>query len=306
MLFESVMIVVFALLIDAILGEVNRYHPLVGFGKVAIYIERKLNRQSMINSRLSGLLALAIMLLPLLLFLILLQSFIYPQIIEVIVLYLAIGRKSLGEHALKIAHALASNDLPAARKNVSMIVSRDTENMSEQQVVNASIESVIENSSDAIFAAIFWFMLAGAPGVLVYRLANTLDAMWGYKNDRYIYFGWAAARFDDVLNGLPARLTVFSFAVLSRFTKVWSLAFEQGLKCSSKNAGPVMAAGAAALNIKLGGQAYYQGEAISKPELGCGNNASVKDIRRALTLVDKTLLLWLAVLIVFSLLFEVV
>jgi len=171
-------------------------------------------------------------------------------------------------------------------------------------VVVASIESVIENSSDAIFAAIFWYIVAGAPGVVMYRLTNTLDAMWGYKNKRFSSFGWFAAKFDDVLNWTPSRLTVFSFALLSHFNKVWFLSFEQGMKCSSKNAGPVMAAGACALNIKLGGTACYNGEKINKPELGCGEEASVLDVKRALVLIDKVLLLWLSILIFAGLLLE--
>jgi len=169
---------------------------------------------------------------------------------------------------------------------------------------------LIENSNDAIFGVIFWYLLAGAPAVVIYRLVNTLDAMWGYKNSRFRQFGWAAARLDDVLNWLPARLTVASFALVSvfdgkkiqpaRLLEVWQLAFNQGLKCSSKNAGPVMAAGAAALKIKLGGKAEYNGVAIDKPVLGCGNDAQIKDIQRGLSLIDKSLLAWLLLILLLT------
>ena len=142
--------------------------------------------------------------------------------------------------------------------------------------------------------------------MLIYRLANTLNAMWGYKNARYLNFGWAAAHFDDLLNWMPARLTVFNFAILGQFQTVWQTAFQQGMQCSSINAGPVMAAGTCALNIKLGGEAHYEGMAINKPELGCGKSAEVTDIKRALSLVDKTLVLWLGVLVLTGLMVEVI
>lgn len=304
MFLEPVLIILFALLLDNLFSETRRYHPLVGFGRVAKWTESRLNKKGRIALKAKGLLALFILLLPLMGLVILIQTWSMPQLLELVILYFVIGRKSLQQHALAIVKPLEDNDVILARQKIALIVSRDTENMNEQQVIDASIESVVENSNDAIFASIFWFLVAGAAGALMYRLANTLDAMWGYKNSRYFYFGWAAARFDDVLNWLPARLVVLSFALLSLSKKVWTLAFQQGLKCSSKNAGPVMAAGACALNVKLGGPAIYETIAIDKPELGCGDQARVVDIRRALVLIDKTLVLWLLVILLISVLFE--
>jgi adenosylcobinamide-phosphate synthase len=309
MIFESALIVVLALLLDNVFAEPARYHPLVGFGKLANQLEQRLNHKNANNLKRNGILAVLILLLPSAILLSLLSIALYDLImhllLEAFILYLVIGRKSLQQHALEVSRALEENDLPRARKKIALIVSRDTHDMSRQQVITASIESIIENSNDAIYAALFWYLLAGPPGVLIYRLVNTLDAMWGYKNSRYKDFGWAAARFDDVLNWIPARLTVFSFAILSQFFKVWSAAFEQGLICSSKNAGPVMAAGASALNIKLGGDATYAGQVINKPELGCGYDAELDDIKRALKLVDKVLVLWVFVLVMLGILFKV-
>jgi len=301
MLIESALIIFIALLLDAILGEPQRYHPLVGFGLYAAKLEGILNTPG--QGRFKGVLALLISVLPVVVVVGFIQSIVeLPQLIEIILLYLAIGRKSLMQHAQAVITPLETNNLSLAKQKIALIVSRDTNKMQKDDVVKATIESVIENSNDAIFGALFWFLIAGAPGVVMYRLVNTLDAMWGYKNERFIHFGWAAARLDDWLNWLPARLTVLSFAVFGKFIKVVNTAFQQGLKCSSKNAGPVMAAGACALAIKLGGDACYQGRQISKPELGYGQSAELMDIKRSMQLVNNTVVLWLLVIIMVALL----
>jgi len=299
---ETLLIITFALLLDQLLGEARRFHPLAGFGSCARWLENYLNKKC--ASKLKGVLGLLILVLPLSLLLVYLKNLslspVFYQFTDIVIIYLAVGRKSLREHALNVLKPLEQGDLAKAREKISLIVSRDTHEMSQPQVIIACLESIIENSNDAIFGVIIWYLIGGAPGVLVYRLVNTLDAMWGYKNERFLYFGWAAARLDDVLNWLPARLSVFSFALVARgseFNKVWQTAFQQGGKCSSKNAGPVMSAGACALNIKLGGKARYNGVSINKPDLGYGNQAGISDIKHALLLIDKTLLLWLGVLV---------
>lgn len=310
MLIESALIIFFALLLDAVLGEPKHYHPLVGFGLYAGKLESTFNSfrlNSAGRGRLNGVLALLISIFPAIVFFFFIQSIVkLPQFIDVIFLYLAIGRKSLMQHAQAVITPLENNNLLLAKQKIARIVSRDTDKMQKDDVIKATIETVIENSNDAIFAALFWFLVAGVPGVIIYRLVNTLDAMWGYKNSRFIYFGWAAARLDDALNWLPARLTVLSFALSGKFRKVFTTAFQQGLKCSSKNAGPVMAAGACALAIKLGGDACYQGRKISKPELGYGRSVELNDIKRSMRLVNKTVVLWFSIILMAALLVEVI
>jgi adenosylcobinamide-phosphate synthase len=174
-----------------------------------------------------------------------------------------------------------------------MIVSRQTEKMTAVDVRKATIESVLENGADAVFAPIFWFAVAGPAGAVLYRLSNTLDAMWGYKNQRYIYFGWAAARFDDVLNWIPARLTASSYALVGQTKKAIDCWKNQAHLLDSPNAGPVMTAGAGALQLKLGGAAWYHGDLKDKIYFGTEKLPDNEDIIRANSLITNSLILWI-------------
>lgn len=292
-----------ALIIDFIVGEPRRWHPLVGFGNVANWLESKLNKvvnKSSFVSRLIGLIGWALLVLPLviLLFCVMREglSTEIEFVVGIVCLTFAIGTRSLTQHAKAVADALRNSDIVLARKKIAMIVSRDTSSSDEQAITNASIESVLENGSDAIFAAIFWFVVLGAPGVILYRLANTLDAMWGYRTERFNSFGWAAARIDDVLNWLPARLTALSYALAGNIRSALSCWQKQARHWHGINPGVVMATGAGALNIKLGGTAMYHGAMVERPELGCDKTPQVTDIDRAIGLVYKSIFIWLLVI----------
>jgi adenosylcobinamide-phosphate synthase len=213
-------------------------------------------------------------------------------VVNALVVYFVVGLKSLAEHGRNVAVPLLAGDLLTARQQIAMMVSRDTDKLTEQQVASATCESVLENGSDAIFSALFWFFLLGAPGAILYRGANTLDAMWGYKTDRYRRFGWAAARIDDVLNWLPARLTAVSYGLVGNFSSGLKCARQQGGLTDSPNAGYVMAAGAGALEISIGGAAIYHGEEHQRPIFGMGPVAEATDIERAIGLVQRTSVLW--------------
>jgi adenosylcobinamide-phosphate synthase len=215
-------------------------------------------------------------------------------VFNAILLYFALGGRSLAEHATRVANDLAVGDLPAARLHVSWMVSRDTSELDAAGVAKACVESTLENGNDAVFATLFWFALLGGPGAVLLRLTNTLDAMWGYKNERFLHFGWAAARIDDVLNYLPARLTALSYAVFGQTRTALRSWRKQAPTWESPNAGPVMAAGAGSLGLALGGAAIYDSRVEERPPLGEGRAACGADIRRALALVRRSLLLWLA------------
>ena len=279
-----------AAFLDRVFGEPMRFHPVSGLGKLIELAESRLYG----DSRVRGTLALLLLALPLCMTAFWLDS-ILGQAFSAILLYFAIAPRSLAEHAKRVARALELGKIDEARTAVGKMVSRETGNLDEAGVSVAAVESVLENGSDAIFSALFWFALLGAPGVMLYRLANTLDAMWGYRNARYERFGWAAARLDDLLNFIPARLTALSYALFGNFISALRCWRSQARAWESPNAGPVMAAGAGALQIELGGSAVYGGVIHDRPLLGAGRRASSGDILRAIGLVEQTLLLWLAV-----------
>ncbi|CAJ0811972.1 Cobalamin biosynthesis protein CobD [Ralstonia wenshanensis] len=291
-------------LLDRLFGEVPRWHPLVGFGRIATAIEHGMNRvpAAVAWSRVVGLVAWAVAVLPFVLlagWLVVIARDVSPwpvAALDAIALYFAIGARSLHDHIAPIALALRDADLPRARALASRIVSRDLTQATDEPIARAAVESALENGSDAVFAPLFWLVVAGAPGVVLYRLANTLDAMWGYRNARFTGFGWAAARIDDVLNWMPARLTAISYALLGHTADALRCWRTQAPQWSSPNAGPVMAAGAGSLRVQLGGAARYEGVEEARPSLGTGETAAAADITRALTLVSRTLWLWLGVL----------
>ena len=284
----AALILPLALALDAWLGEPRRFHPLVGFGGLALALEERLHG----DARWRGALALALIVLPPVLLTALIDGQSWSPLLDLLVLYLAIGWRSLGEHANRVGVALIGGDLPEARQAVSYIVSRDTADLDTEGIAKATVESVLENGNDAIFAALFWYLVAGAPGVVLYRLTNTLDAMWGYRNDRYRHFGWAAARLDDLLNWVPARLTALSYALAGAFGPALACWRAQGPGWKSPNAGPVMAAGAGSLGILLGGPAVYHGATQVRPSLGAGRPARAEDIGRALRLIRTALVFW--------------
>ncbi len=290
--------VIAALLLDALLGEPKRAHPLVAFGRLADRLEQHFNGAAGRGWRSHGVTAWCLAVLPLTLLAWLLS--LLPGIgwlVEIVLLYLALGLRSLGEHALPVAQALWRHDLPEARRRVACIVSRDTSQLDEEGVARAATESVLENGSDAVFAALFWFIVAGAPGVVLYRLSNTLDAMWGYRNARFERFGWAAARIDDLLNYVPARLVALTYASLGRTRRALRCWRTQAPLWDSPNAGPVMASGAGALGVVLGGSAIYHGEVHARPELGRGQAPQARHIEHALDLVWAGVGVWLLALL---------
>ncbi|MEK6747906.1 MAG: adenosylcobinamide-phosphate synthase CbiB [Pseudomonadota bacterium] len=288
------LIIIAALVLDRWLGEPARWHPLVGFGRFAQRVEHALYGQHDTQRRWRGTLAVLIVVTPVIAVAVVLGTSTWHAVTDIFLLYLVIGWRSLEDHAQRVLLALDQHDLNAARVAVGMIVSRDTRALSTQDISTATVESVLENGNDALFGALFWFLILGAPGAVTYRLINTLDAMWGYKNTRYLHFGWAAARLDDALNYVPARLTALAYSLAGDVRAGFACWRRQGGSWKSPNAGPVMAAGAGSLGVTLGGTAIYHGIAQSRPALGLGRAACASDISGALKLLRRALVGWLA------------
>lgn len=293
-------LIVAGIALDMLFGEVRRWHPLVGFGNVATRVEKKMNTGGAQFVR--GAVAWMLVVLPLsaaawwLTAWLSEWSLIATLVAHALLLYFSIGLRSLRDHTQPIADALMTGDLAQARLLTARIVSRDTTQAEEADLAKASVESLLENGNDAVFGTLFWFVVAGGPGALFFRLANTLDAMWGYRTPRFLAFGCVAARIDDVLNFIPARLTALSYAVLGNTRQAWTCWRTQASLWSSPNAGPVMSAGAGALGISVGGDAIYDGDVEQRPLLGAGPAASGADIRRAWRLVASTAALWTGII----------
>lgn len=249
-----------AMCLDAALGEPDWLwsrvkHPAVAIGNGIGWLDARMNRGS--HPRLKGVLVLLLLIAGAYLFGCLLVLF--GPVIEVLVCAILLAQKSLVEHVRAVGDGLRTS-LAKGRAEVSMIVSRDTTDMTEAQVARSAIESAAENLSDGVIAPAFWFLVGGVPGLLVYKAVNTADSMIGYRNETYREFGWASARFDDLLNLIPARMTCLMIVALSNQWSRWSGILEDARRHISPNAGWPEAAMARALSVALAGPRSYDGQ----------------------------------------------
>ena len=198
----------------------------------------------------------------------------------------AVGGRALGDAALAVGGALTAGDLPAARALLPSLVGRDPSQLDEKEIARAVVESVAENTVDAVVAPALWAAAAGAPGVLAHRAINTMDAMVGHHSDRYERYGWAAARLDDAAAWVPARVTVALVAACrpARARSVWDTVRRDAGAHPSPNSGVAEAAFAAALGLALGGESRYGDRVEVRPALGDGRAASPDDIQPAVEL----------------------
>ncbi|WP_371921491.1 adenosylcobinamide-phosphate synthase CbiB [Pseudomonas sp. C27(2019)] len=300
-----------AVLLDRLLGEPSRLHPVVGFGRLVSALEKKCNTSPARPQRgvLAGLAALLLITLPILAVTLWLSSVLdglWLIVAQAATAWLAMSLRGLAEHGQAVAEPLHNGDLVSAQEQVSRIVSRQASALDEQGVAAAATESMLENGADAVFATLFWLLVAGMPGVVLHRMVNTLDAMWGYRNPQFLYFGRAAARLDDILGWLPARLTALTYALLGNTKLAVECWRNQAPQWDSPNAGPVMAAGAGALNVRLGGPSPYPSGIKQRPLLGGTDKANAASIEAAIRLVRHGVVLWLAVIFVLSVLAAII
>ncbi len=217
--------------------------------------------------------------------------------------FVVLGSRTLADEASLVADYLGAGNLPGAREQVTHLVGRVTDDLTETEITRAATESVAENSSDAVVAALFWGVVAGVPGLLGYRAINTLDAMWGHRSDRYERFGKTAARADDAANLLPARLTALLVAAVrpDATGAIRRTVARDASAHPSPNAGVVEAAFAAALGVRLGGRNVYASGAEDRGTLGDGGPPPVTALRSAVRLLGRVSVAAAAVSVVASL-----
>lgn len=274
--------VLFAVVLDVIVGDPRSlWHPVMGIGKLIHALERKLyeNEDTPVIRKRKGILLVILACISVTAFVYSILALAFSVsywlyfILCVYLLWTGLAGRTLKLEGLNVYHALAQNQLKEARERLSMLVSRQTELMSEDEVIKATVETVSENTSDGIVAPLFFGVLFGPCGMWLYKTVNTMDSMVGYKNERYLDFGWCAAKTDDVLNFIPARLTswfiLFSAPLEGRPFKKAAEVYRRYRNChESPNAGHPESAAAGVLGISLGGDAIYFGQTVCKPALG--------------------------------------
>jgi len=223
-------------------------------------------------------------------------------VIEIVLIYWCISVKSLRQSAMEVSRLLMNSGIKEAKEKVSLIVGRDVEKLTERGIVKATIETVAENLVDGVISPLFFAVIGGAPLAIAYKMVNTLDSMVGYKNEKYIHFGKAAARIDDIANFIPARICVpvisFAAQILSgKGLSSLKTAIKEGKNHSSPNAGFPEASFAGAMGIKLGGPNYYHGKLVYKPYIGkLFGEADIKHIKKACDLMILSSVIWLVIL----------
>ncbi|MCW3491487.1 adenosylcobinamide-phosphate synthase CbiB [Dethiobacter alkaliphilus] len=300
----------FAYLLDLLVGDPRQLpHPVIFIGRLISALEKRLQKphHSPQIQLVYGTVVVVLVLATTagaVLFMVWAASLIHPVAgvaVSVVLLSTTLAVRSLSEAAQDVIKPLASGDLPGARYAVSMIVGRDSALMDEHEVARATVETVAENTVDGVTAPLFYALVGGLPLAMAYKAVNTMDSMLGYKNDRYLYFGRAAAKLDDAANWLPARITVVAMLVASRLLSLntgnaWQAVKADGQKHPSPNSGLAEALTAGALDITLGGENRYGGQVSRRPQLwAAGQKAGVGDIKSAARLMQVTSLVFIMV-----------
>ena len=265
---STALILLLAMLLDALLGEPkwlwSRFpHPAVLMGRAVDWMDENFNTGvigiSGKERKRSGILIMVMLVLAAGGIGVIISNLPFSGIFQIILAAMLLAQKSLAQHVAAVADALrlSTGD---GRLAVARIVGRDTAVMDDTEIARGAIESAAENLSDGVIAPAFWFLMLGLPGLLIYKITNTADSMIGYKTERHADFGWAAARLDDVLNYIPARLTALLIAVTNRALNKWRLILRDAPLHRSPNAGWPEAAMAVTLNIALSGPRSYNGQ----------------------------------------------
>lgn len=317
---DRIIVLVTAFILDMIIGDPHwLWHPVQGIGRLIEYTERLLRRVFALREEreadrgkkkvAGGILVILVLLPSVLVPMLILYAAerIHPYVrlaAEIVLCYQMLAMKSLRVESMKVYHALMKQDIEGARQAVSMIVGRDTEKLSEEGITKAAVETVAENTSDGVIAPLIYMALFGACGAFFYKAVNTMDSMIGYKNDKYIYLGMIAAKLDDVVNYIPARLSALFMIVVSgvlgmNAKQAWRIYKRDRYQHASPNSAQTEAVCAGALSIQLAGDAYYFGELYHKPVIGDADRPVLpEDIRSANRLMYGTSILTLLVAVI--------
>ncbi|HSF91602.1 MAG TPA: adenosylcobinamide-phosphate synthase CbiB [Paracoccaceae bacterium] len=297
---------IFAMILDALMGEPRVLwstlpHPAALMGRAVEALDSRLNHSA--NRRFKGAVALAVLVAGALIVGALISALPDRGLIEGVIAAVLIAQRSLVEHVNAVAAGLRRS-LTEGRRAVSMIVGRDPEQLDENAVARAAIESAAENLSDAVVAPLFWFLILGMPGLLLYKMVNTADSMIGHKTEKYVNFGYAAAKLDDLLNWIPARITGFLICLAYLSQKAMNVMVYQADLHRSPNAGWPEAAMAGVLEIALSGPRTYDGEVSDEPYLNPSGRRDLiaTDVDDAVKVLFRTVLVVAAILAVPTLL----
>lgn len=288
-------------LLDFVFGDPSRLpHPIVWFGKMIAWGEHRLNHGS---HRMAKGAVMAICLILMVFFIVwglkrLVPNMVLWLILDTIIIFYCLAGTTLIREVREVFLAL-DRSLDEGRQQVARIVGRDTSQLTAQEVRTAALETLAENLSDGVIAPLFWFALLGTPGMLAYKMVNTLDSMIGYRTERYKDFGCWAARIDDVANFIPARLTALLMVIASGKLSLLKFVWKNGRRHASPNSGYPEAALAGILNCRFGGPHIYFGELFDKPFIGENDRElTTRDMRTAVRINRTAELLMLALVLV--------
>ncbi len=288
-MYERIMILIMALILDLVFGDPhNWFHPVMAMGRAIEWLESFLRKvlniseaseEDKVKKRIAGgiLVVIELLVFTLIPLVIIHISHMFGDniswAISAFLAYQMLAMKQLKVESMKVFRALQRKDIKGAREAVSMIVGRDTKRLNESGIAKAAVETVAENASDGVVAPLLFMMVFGVAGGWFYKAVNTMDSMIGYKNEKYRYFGTAAARLDDVLNFIPARVTALFMVIAAAFLNLnWKNAFKiwmrDAKKSTSPNSGQTEAVMAGALGVTLLGDAWYFGKLVKKSEIG--------------------------------------
>jgi adenosylcobinamide-phosphate synthase len=297
-----------ALLIEGFVGyppllQGSIGHPVQWMGRLLDFLDEGLNdpEATPANNRINGVIALVVLVvcfaLPAVIIAQVLARIPYGWAVNMLLALPFIAQKSLVDHVTAVARALPQS-LARAREEVGKIVGRDPNSLDESGVAKAALESLAENASDGVVAPVFWYALLGLPGLVAYKAINTADSMIGHKSEKYLNFGWAAARLDDLVNLPASRLTGLLFAGAARvlgeaqMKSAWAAMLRDASKHNSPNAGWPESSMAGALGFAFGGPRSYHGEVVNLPTMGNGRTPQdAKDIEAGLALLRNALAL---------------